>query len=127
MKKIFLFICLMLTILNAQTEPKTSQEMMELLAQCLLENAPDNWQVVSVNYKRLDKNKDGLDQISVTHSVIVGAPDASPQRLEPCRPLIPTQLVEMLSETLPQGSQQWKEVSISIDKSGRFKANYVQP
>jgi hypothetical protein len=83
MKKIFLFICLMLTILNAQTEPKTSQEMMELLAQCLLENAPDNWQVVSVNYKRLDKNKDGLDQISVTHSVIVGAPDASPQRLEP--------------------------------------------
>jgi hypothetical protein len=117
----------MLTVLNAQAEPKTPQEMMELLAQCLLENAPDNWQVVSVNYKRLGKNKDGLNQVSVTHSVIVGTPDASPQKLEPCRPLIPTQLVEMLSKTLPQESQQWKEVTISIDKTGKFKTNYVQP
>jgi len=127
MKKLFLFIFLMFALQNAYAEPKTPQEMMELLSQCLLENAPDNWQSVSVNYKRLGKNKDGLNQVSVSHYVIAGTPDASPQRLEPCRPLIPTQLVEMLSRTLPQESQQWTEVTISIDRAGKVKTNYVQP
>lgn len=117
----------MLSGQNAFAEPKSPQEMVELLAQCLLENAPDNWQAVSVNYKRLGKNKDGLSQVSVSHNVIVGTPDSPPQKLEPCRPLIPTQLVEMLSRTLPQESQQWKEVTISIDKTGKVNTRYVEP
>ncbi len=127
MKKPLLFICLMFSILSSHAEPKTPQEIMGLLAQCLVENAPDNWQSVSVNYKRLGKNADGLNQVSLSHNVIVGTPDTSPQKLEPCRPLIPAQLIEMLSRTLPQESQQWKEVTISIDNKGKFKTNYVQP
>jgi len=127
MKRLFVAVVLMLTGLNVSAEPKNPQEMMELLAQCLLENAPDNWQAVSVNYKRLGQNKDGLNQVNISHNVIVGAPDSPPRKLEPCRPLIPAQLVQMLSKTLPQESQHWKEVTISIDKSGKVKTTYVQP
>ncbi|MDI9854782.1 hypothetical protein [Comamonas sp. 17RB] len=102
----------------------TEKDIVQVLASCLVENAPDNWDELSVHYSRNGKNDKGLNQVSVTHRVSAGGVT---NRLEPCRPLIPAMLVEKLSATLPENSQQWKAVDIKIFKTGRFSIEWVQP
>ena len=96
------------------------KDIVQVLASCLVENAPGNWDELSVHYARNGKD----DQVSVTHRVSAGGVT---NRLEPCRPLIPAMLVEKLSATLPENSQQWKAVDIKIFKTGRFSIDWVQP
>lgn len=102
----------------------SEKEIVQVLASCLVENAPENWDELSVHYSRDGMNENGLNQVSVKHSVSVGG---VARRLEPCRPLIPTMLVEKLSKNLPQNSQQWKAADIKIFKTGRFSIDWVQP
>jgi hypothetical protein len=127
MKRKFIALVIAVASSSVFAEPKSPQEMMNLLGSCLIENAPEDWQIVSVNYKRLGEDKSGLKKINVSHKVVVGTVESVPQTLEPCRPLIPAQLIEMLSKTLPEDSQQWIEVTISIDNKGKVKTNYIQP
>ncbi len=102
----------------------SEKEIVQVLASCLVENAPENWDELSVHYSRDGMNEKGLNQVSVKHSVSAGG---VAHRLEPCRPLIPTMLVEKLSKNLPQNSQQWKAADIKIFKTGRFSIEWVQP
>ena len=100
------------------------KDIVQVLASCLVENAPGNWDELSVHYARNGQDDKGLNQVSVTHRVSAGGVT---NRLEPCRPLIPAMLVEKLSATLPENSQQWKAVDIKIFKTGRFSIDWVQP
>ncbi|MBP7351753.1 hypothetical protein [Comamonas sp. UBA7528] len=100
------------------------KDIVQVLASCLVENAPDNWEELSVHYSRNGKDDKGLNQVAVTHRVSAGGVT---DRLEPCRPLIPAMLVEKLSATLPENLRQWKAVHIQIFKTGQFRVNWVQP
>lgn len=102
----------------------SEKEIVQILASCLVENAPENWDELSVHYARDGINKNGLKQVSVKHKVSVGGVTS---RLEPCRPLIPTMLVEKLRKNLPENSQHWKAVDIKILKTGQFSIDWLQP
>jgi hypothetical protein len=100
------------------------KDIVQVLASCLVENAPDNWEELSVHYSRNGKDDKGLNQVAVTHRVSAGGVT---DRLELCRPLIPAMLVEKLSATLPENLRHWKAVHIQIFKTGQFRVNWVQP
>lgn len=123
MKKFLLPIFVVISFIDPAWAD-SEKEVVQVLASCLVENAPENWEELSVHYSRDGVNEKGLNQVSVKHSVSV-AGEAS--RLEPCRPLIPTMLIEKLSKNLPENSQQWKAADIKIFKTGRFSIDWIQP
>lgn len=115
------------SVAMASAEERTEKDWVQLMASCLLENAPENWNSVSVTYERKGADENGLNQVSVSHKVVSGMPESAPQELTPCRPLIPAQIIEQMSSLLPEGSRHWKEASLTIFKTGRYKLKYVQP
>jgi len=100
------------------------KEIVQVLASCLVENAPENCDELSVHYTRNGMNEKGLNQVSIKHRVSVGG---AANEVEPCRPLIPSLLVEKLSNNLPENSQQWKAAEIKIFNTGRFSIEWIQP
>ena len=73
------------------------KDIVQVLASCLVENAPGNWDELSVHYARNGKDDKGLNQVSVTHRVSAGGVT---NRLEPCRPLI-LSLIHISEPTRP--------------------------
>lgn len=106
------------------TAAESESEIVQTLASCLLENAPELWESVSVSYSREGTDVEGRKQVSVKHNVTIGSQTT---KLEPCRPLVPAMLVEKLNRTLPDNSQQWKQVTITIFRTGKFKVDWIQP
>ncbi|WP_295462216.1 hypothetical protein [uncultured Pseudomonas sp.] len=122
--KVFAIIFLFGFVFSGMAWADEEQKIVQGLASCLLENAPAKWSELSVHYSRDGKDAKGRNIVSVNHLVEINGEFV---KLEPCRPLVPSMLVEKLSSTLPVDSQNWKSVDISIFKTGEYKVNWNQP
>lgn len=118
------FLIVSLFFLSTAHAADTESEIVQKLATCLLENAPDGWESVSVVYSRNGVDSQGTNKVSVAHQLIIGG---EIRKLEPCRPLIPAMLVEKLSKALPENSQNWRKATVTVFNSGKFKVDWEQP
>ncbi|MEG0050193.1 MAG: hypothetical protein RR865_13625 [Clostridia bacterium] len=123
MKKFLLPIFVAICCINPAWA-NSEKEAVQVLESCLVENAPENWDELSVHYSLHDKDEKGIYFASVENSVSVGGVIST---LEPCHLAMPFLIVRKLSNALPESSQHWQAVSIKIFKTGRYSIDWVQP
>jgi hypothetical protein len=102
----------------------SEKKAVQALKSCLTENAPENWDEISVHYSLNGKDENGKYFATVENSVSVGGVVS---RLEPCHIAMPFLIVQNLSKALPESAQHWQAANIKMFKTGRYSIDWVQP
>lgn len=105
----------------------TQEEIVAKIAECMVENAPDDWQRLIF---KLDQEPPGggrKGKATIEHKVVPGTADGAPRDLKPCRPDYVPKAVNTFRETQDEKARRWTGITVTMERDGRYTVNFRYP
>lgn len=105
----------------------SDEEIVAAISNCLLENAPNDWQTVIFTLDEAPAVAGRQKSTAIEHKVIAGVESNPPQDLKPCRPNYVAKAVNTFRENQDEKARSWTGITVTVQRDGRFSVTYRYP